>query len=436
MSPCCGRRTRQPAQVPSLVPAQTATGPHSAGLRLLGRRTPAPSAASYRWCRRQDRMVPAARSGLVPAPDPAPARTRCSWRSGRVVPDQPPGQAPAEARRPARIRCSAGSGRTALASGGRRPARDRTGRCCTGRPHKASDRPLGRTTRPWEPGPGRTAPGQADPGRTAPGRSAPVLVPSRTSPAPAARRRTGPVRSRMALARIPGGRAATLALARRHPALAVATAPHPASWNPASRDPAGRTTAVPRTGRGRPDPGQAARTPAVSVLRWPPTPGRTGTPVAVRSALVPAASRAPGRHTAVPVGPVPVQGSSVPGTPLPAGRATTPAPAPDTRLALDIPVPAALRRNRPRPAPARTRKRAVRGAAVRRTPPGADRAGVPGAAGPDAAGPGEPAAGGGRPGVAADGRRPASRPPAAARAGPPLLSRRLPACQYVAGSRA
>jgi hypothetical protein len=415
-SPCCGRRAHRPVRVPSPVPAQV-PGPATILYPAGWRQTRGPPPASCRPYGRQDRVVPAVRPSLVPAPHPRPARIQCSSRSGRAVPGQLPSQAPAEARRPATTRCSAGSGRTARPPGGRQAVRHRTGLCCcTGRRRTASGRLPGRTPRPWAPGPDRTAPGWP----------AQALVRARMGQVLAAWKRTGLARSRLApaqvpLARNPAGRAATVAPARRHPDLAEVPARYLASQDPA--------------GRGRPDPGQAARLPAGPVPRWPPTPGRTGIPVAARSAPPPVATRAPAHHAAVPAGPVPVRESAVPETPVPAAGPGTPVPG--TRVAVDRPAPAARRPARRDPGPARVRRRTARAAAAgRRIPRGAARAGASGAAGPDGAGPGEPAVGGLPSGAAVDGQRLASRPRDAARAGRPTRGRALPACPNVAGSRA
>jgi hypothetical protein len=224
-----------------------------------------------------------------------------------------------------------------------------------------------------------------------------------------------------------------VAPARRHPALTEAPARHPPSRDCTGRDWAGpATAAAAHTGRTRPDPGLAARLRADPAPRRA-TPGRgADIPVAARMAPRPAAAPVPGRRTAVPAGPVPGRGSSGQGSPVAAGREI---PVPDTRAVRDTPAVADRRRRRPRPAPGRRHKHTARAAAGRRIPRGVDRAGVPGAAGPAAAGPGEPAGGGDPPGAAGGARRPASRPRAVARAGPPIPGRTLPACLYVAGSR-
>jgi len=412
----CGCRVcRHQAQVPGLVPAQgpgPATILYSAGRR----RTRGPPPASFRSRGRQDRMAP-----------PAPAPARRSSRSGRAVPGQLASRVPAGARRPAMIRCSAGRGRTARVPGGRLAARPRTGlRCYTGRRCTAPDRPPDRRPRAWAPGPGRAVPG----------RPAQVLARARTGRGLAARPRTGPGRSRLApaqvpLARIRAGRMATVAPGHRHPVLAGVPVRRRASQDRAGRPIAAR----PRTGRARPDPGQAARLPAGPV----PTPGRAGTPMPARSAPLPVATRKPAPPAAaVPAGPAPVRGSSVPDTPVPADSPGTPVP--DTRAARDTPVPAARRPDLPgrpaRPDPGRVRTRTVPAAAGRRTLPRAGRAGAPGAAGPGAADLGESAAGEGPSAGALDGQRPASRPGDAARAGRSPRSRTLPACLNVAGIQA
>jgi syndecan 1 len=355
---------------------------------------------------------------------PVPTPTRCSSRSGRAGPGQLASRVPAGARRPAMIRCSAGRGRTARAAAGRQPARTRTGlRCCTGRRCTAPARPPDRRPLAWAPGPGRVVPG----------RPAQVLARARTGQGPAVRPRTGPARSRLApaqvpLARIRAGRTAMVAPGHRDPALAGVPVRHRASQDRAGRPIAAR----PRTGRARPDPGQAARLPAGQV----PTPGRAGTPMPARSAPLPVATRKPAPPAAaVPAGLVPVRGSSVPDIPVPADSPGTPVP--DTRAARDTQVLAARRPDLPgRPDPGRVRTRTVPAAAGRRTLRRAGRAGAPGAAGPGAADPGESAAGEGPPGGAADGQRPASRPGDAARAGRSPRSRTLPACLNVAGIQA
>jgi hypothetical protein len=382
--------------------------PYSAGRR----RTRGPP-ARFLPCGCQDRRAPAA----LPSQAPAPAPSRRSSRSVLAVPGQPPGRVPAGARRPAMTRCSWRSGQTARTPGNRQAVRPRTGlRCrtgrrCTGRRCTAPGLPPDRTARPWAPAPGRTVPG----------RPAQVLVRARTGQVPAVRLGTAP--AQVPLARIPAGRAATVAPGHKLAARAGVPVRHQASQDRAGRPMAAPLrTGPPRTGRARPDPDR--------VPRGRSTPGRTGIQAPARPAPPPVATRGPAPHAAVPAGPVPVLGSSVPDTPVP-GPDT---PVPDTRVAPDTPVLAARRPARTDPGQVRTRTALA--AAGRRILARAGRAGAPDAAGPGAADSGGRAEGVAPWGAAWDGQRPASRLGDAARAGRPIRGRTLPACRYAAGIRA